>query len=208
MAEDHRSQASRPGGEPGPAELDAATLDRCRTQDPMAFRAFVVRYQRPVFARLARLCGPGPHVDDLAQEVFLKAYRALPRFDAGQAARPSTWLLTIATRTAVDALRAGVRPARPAEATAADSDAGPALATETPERAHGRRQLARALERATAALPEDQRVAFLLFEVEGLSLAEIAATLEIPEATVKTRLFRARERLRQQLGALWEELHG
>src|SRR5208283_5050811 len=86
-------------------ELDGATLDRARARDPVAMRAFVVRYQRPVFALLSRLVGRGPHVEDLAQETFLRAFRALPGFDPAGAARASTWLLTIATRLALDARR-------------------------------------------------------------------------------------------------------
>jgi hypothetical protein len=62
-------------------ELDRATLLLCRARDKAAFRAFVVHYQRAVFACLSRMLGRGPHVDDLAQEVFLRAYRAMPAFD-------------------------------------------------------------------------------------------------------------------------------
>lgn len=76
-----------------PAELDRPTLVRCKAHDREAFRAFVVRYQRPVFACLSRMLGRGPHVEDLAQEVFLRAYRAMPTFDLDGAAKPSTWLL-------------------------------------------------------------------------------------------------------------------
>src|SRR3954471_5738975 len=86
-----------------PAPLDAAVLARCRAQDPMAFRAFVVRYERMVFALLSRMLGHGPEVEDLAQETFVRAYRAFPEFDLAGAAKPSTWLLTIATRLALDA---------------------------------------------------------------------------------------------------------
>ncbi len=72
-------------------EIDRATLVRCKSGDPLAFRAFVVRYERPVFALLSRMLGSGPHVEDLAQETFLRAYRAFPGFDPDGAARPSTW---------------------------------------------------------------------------------------------------------------------
>ena len=71
-------------------ELDEASLAACRAGDAAALRAFVLRYQRTVFAYLSRTLGAGPHVDDLAQEVFLRALRAMPRFDAARAARPST----------------------------------------------------------------------------------------------------------------------
>src|SRR6476620_6356281 len=92
---------SREGSPPAP--LDAAVLERCCAQDPMAFRAFVVRYERMVFALLSRMLGHGPEVEDLAQETFVRAYRAFPGFDPAGAAKPSTWLLTMATRLALDA---------------------------------------------------------------------------------------------------------
>src|SRR6187399_1708942 len=70
---------SREGTSPQP--LDAGVLARCRAQDPMAFRAFVVRYERMVFALLSRMLGHGPDVEDLAQETFVRAFRAFPSFD-------------------------------------------------------------------------------------------------------------------------------
>src|SRR5262245_41485036 len=92
-----------PPAPPRAAELARDVLVRCRARDPMAFRAFVVRYERPVFALLSRLLGRGPHVEDLAQEAFLRAFRAFPTFDVDRDAKPSTWILTIATRLALDA---------------------------------------------------------------------------------------------------------
>src|SRR5262245_33013154 len=86
-----------------PPPLEDAVLVRCRAQDPMAFRAFVVRYEAMVFALLSRMRGRGADVEDLAQETFVRAYRAFPSFDPGGSAKVSTWLLTIATRLALDA---------------------------------------------------------------------------------------------------------
>src|SRR5262245_60722258 len=83
-----------------PDEVDRETLRRCQAGEAAALRLFVTRYQRPVFALLSRLLGPGPHVEDLAQETFLRALRALSGFDLDGSARASTWLLTIATRLA------------------------------------------------------------------------------------------------------------
>src|ERR1043166_8195800 len=82
--------------------LDPGVISRCRAQDPMAFRAFVVRYERMVFARLSRMIGRGSEVEDLAQETFVRAFRAFPDFDPSGPAKVSTWLLTIATRLALD----------------------------------------------------------------------------------------------------------
>jgi RNA polymerase sigma-70 factor (ECF subfamily) len=178
------------------AELDAATLARCTRQDPMAFRAFVARYERAVFALLSRLLGRGPHVEDLAQEAFLRAFRAFPRFDPTHEARPSTWLLTIATRLALDTRRNsafGPSSAQPLEAALHLASPG------DPETERGRRELGEAIARAAAELTDDQRAVFVLAEFHDLSHAEIARAVGVPEATVKTRLFRAREHMRARL---------
>jgi RNA polymerase sigma-70 factor (ECF subfamily) len=183
-------------------ELDRATLAGCRAQDPRAFRAFVVRYQRAVFACLSRIVGHGPHVEDLAQDVFLRAFRAMPTFDLDGAAKPSTWLLTIATRAALDARKRKVVPIRPLEEGTHVAQ-GP-----TPEASLAQGELGRAIESAAATLPDDQRAAFVLAEYHGFSLAEIGLALGTPEATAKTRVFRARERLRAALGDAWKAWDG
>jgi RNA polymerase sigma-70 factor (ECF subfamily) len=176
-------------------EIDRATLVRCKARDPIAFRAFVVRYERAVFALLSRLLGRGPHVEDLAQETFLRAYRALPAFDIDLPTRPSAWLLTIATRLALDA-----RKKRTIEIVGAE-----AIDASTPETERARHALGRAIEAAARTLPDDQRAAFVLAECHGMTTAEIAGALDVPEATAKTRLFRAREKMRERLRAVKEE---
>ncbi len=182
-----------------PGELDRATLARCRSGDASAFRAFVRRYERPVFACLSRMLGPGPHVEDLAQDVFLRAFRAFPTFDLDATAKPSTWLLTIATRLALDARKRRVIPIRPLD----DEQAGRVATAQTPETERIRSELAQLIEKAAAQLPDDQRAAIVLGEYHGFTMAEIAAAMDIPEATAKTRLFRARERMRALLGDDW-----
>jgi RNA polymerase sigma-70 factor (ECF subfamily) len=166
----------------------------------MAFRAFVVRYERMVFALLSRMLGHGPEVEDLAQETFVRAYRAFPEFDLAGAAKPSTWLLTIATRLALDA-----RKKRKFDQTSLDDDdsAQHARTGSTPEIALERRQLGRAISEAAARLPDDQCAALVLAELHGLSIAEIAEALGVPENTAKTRLFRAREKMREALKSEW-----
>jgi RNA polymerase sigma-70 factor (ECF subfamily) len=175
-------------------ELDRVTLVRCRAQNPMAFQAFVVRYERVVFAVLSQMLGRGPHVDDLAQETFLRAYVAFPRFDLDRAP-PSRWLLTIATRLALHE-KTKRRPVLTETAEAAE--------TTTPETESARRELGEAIESAIAELSKDQRAVFVLAELHDWSLQEIAEALEVPQNTVKTRLFRAREKLRSRL----ERHHG
>ncbi len=180
-----------------PAPLDAGVVARCRAQDPMAFRAFVVRYERMVFALLSRMLGRGPEIEDLAQETFVRAFRAFPEFDPNGAAKPSTWLLTIATRLALDARKK--KKLERADVQEADE----AAAHSTPELTLERRELGRALAEAAMELPDDQRAALLLAELHGLSIAEIAQALEVPENTAKTRLFRAREKMREALRDEW-----
>jgi len=181
--------ASPPAREP---ELDAGLLARCAAGDPEAFRAFVERYQVVVFALMSRLTGRGPHLEDLAQETFVRAYRALPGFDGSGSARLSTWLLTIGTRVAIDVRRKSNRSkAYLLEVLQSAPPAGPA----TPEHLFARRELIGAIQRAAGELPEHQRVAFVLSEFHDFSLREIAEALGISEGTVKTRLFRARQKL-------------
>jgi RNA polymerase sigma-70 factor (ECF subfamily) len=180
-----------------PASLDAGVLRRCRGQDPMAFRAFVVRYERMVFALLSRMLGHGPEVEDLAQETFVRAFRAFPGFDLDGPAKVSTWLLTIATRLALDARKKKRADTEPLDA------AVPTAAPSTPEMHLERRELGRAIADAAAALPDDQRAALVLADVHGLSILEIADALDVPENTAKTRLFRAREKMRAALRGEW-----
>ena len=182
-----------------PNELGRDVLARCKAGDPVAFRAFVGRYERMVFALLSRMLGRGPHVEDLAQEVFLRAFRALPSFDLDRDAKPSTWLLTIATRAALDTKKRAV------VATVPLDNAAHAASAATPETEQRRSELRASLARAVAELPDDQRAAFVLAEFHGQTMAEIAEILGVPENTVKTRLFRARTKLQDALGALLEE---
>jgi RNA polymerase sigma-70 factor (ECF subfamily) len=174
-------------------ELDLSTLERCRAHDPVAFRAFVVRYQGAVFAVLARILGRVPELEDLAQDSFLKAYQALPRFDPGGSAKVSTWLLTIATRVALDAAKRKHVPIQALDA-AVEVAGG-----ESPEQLRERRTLGNALSDAALQLSEEQRAAFVLWHFHGFTLEEMVNALGCPAATVKTRLFRARQRLREIL---------
>jgi RNA polymerase sigma-70 factor (ECF subfamily) len=178
-------------------ELSRATLEACKARDPTAFRRFVVAYERAVFALISRVTGPGAHVRDLAQEAFVRAYQAFPRFDLDGSATPSTWLLTIAVRVALNARRQASRAAR----SASLDDAANVPDASTPEVERSRRELGRAIERAAGELSDEQRATFVLAEFHGLSIAEIAVALETPENTVKTRLFRARAHLRERLSA-------
>jgi RNA polymerase sigma-70 factor (ECF subfamily) len=189
----------RPAIEP---ELSLPVLEACRRGEAAALRTFVVRYERLVFAFLSRTLGRGPRVEDLAQETFLRALRAFPRFDASNPARPSTWLLTIASRLVQDERRRNRHAGVPVPPQFESQDVPNPT---TPETEQSRSELGRAIARAIDELPGEQRDAFVLAEFHGLEMKEIARVLAIAEGTAKTRLFRARERLRELLQPLWEK---
>ena len=180
-----------------PGEIGEDVLERCQRGDRLALRIFVNQYQRPVFAFLSRMTGAGPQVEDLAQEVFLRAYQALPRYQPRDGARLSTWLLTIAVRLVLDE-RKRRRPVLVplTEQLAAEQP--------SPESVRHRREIVEAFERAAAQLPDEQRAVFVLAQFHGLSMAQIAEAVGAAEGTVKTRLHRARSRLRQLMSETQE----
>jgi len=187
------------GGAAFPAEADAAILASCARGDPLSLRWFVVRYQPLVFAYLSRTLGHGAHVEDLAQDVFLRAFRAIGQFEARGSSRCSTWLLTIAANAAIDFRR------RRREVLC-DGKTDPDLVDfATPETEHYRGEIGLALQRAASSLPDEQRDAFVLAEFHDLSMEEMAAVAGVPVGTIKARLSRARARLRELLGEMWEE---
>jgi RNA polymerase sigma-70 factor, ECF subfamily len=173
-------------------ELPPAVVLRCIRQDPVAFRLLVSRYESAVFACVSRVLGGVGDVEDLAQETFLRAFRAFPTFDPAGPARVSTWLLTIATRLALDVRRR--------HRTSGAIDPGLwAPTSPDPEAALQRHEERAGLVEAIALLDDDQRAAFVLFTFHDRTIAEIASALGVQEATVKTRLHRARSRLRDAL---------
>jgi RNA polymerase sigma-70 factor, ECF subfamily len=179
-----------------PPELDELTLARAQRGDDAACRALVVRYQGPVFAMLGRMLGGSGPVEDLAQETFLRVFRALPGFRPAGPARLSSWILTIATRLALDELRRR----RPRLTGERDDriDELPAIELGVADR----RALGIAIEAAIAALPVEHRATFLLRELHGLEYRAIADTLQIDIDSVKSRLFRARAALQRALAPL------
>ena len=171
--------------------------------DRTAARAFIRRFQRPVAAVLRRMLRPSglDHLtEDLAQETFVRAFAALPRFDVDGPAKVSTWIVTIATRLALQQLQKRRLP------TEALGDAAvPVAPAGTAADAQARRAaLGRAIERAVADLAPPHRAAWVLREFHDLDYAEIAEALDIDIGTVKSRLSRARTALRT---ALAEERH-
>jgi len=183
----------------GPAELDELTLKRAQRGEAAACTALVQCYQRPVFAVVSRILAPSGRraaVEDVAQETFLRVFRALPSWDARGGAKLSTWILTIATRAALNELRR-----RPPGPSLFPDDAALATAPAPVEL----RSLGHAIERAVAALSPEFRAAFVLREFHELSYEEIARALDVDVGTVKSRLSRARTALQ---AALAEVHHG
>jgi RNA polymerase sigma-70 factor (ECF subfamily) len=189
---DSRSEAAGPV-----AELDEVTLRLAQRGEQAACRALVERYQRPVFALLHRMLGAarGGRVEDLAQDTFLQVFRALAGFAPLGPARLSTWILTIASRRAIDELRRDGRGEVRATPLGDDDAVAPGRADDG---ARGR-ALAGRVAAAVDRLAPEQRAALLLREYHGLEYAEIARALDIEPGTVKSRLSRARAELRRAL---------
>ncbi len=182
-------------------ELDAITLGRAQKGDRAAQAALIHRYQQPVFALLWRIAGPERAlVEDLAQETFLRVLRALPRFEPSGRARLVTWILTIATRLAINHTRS--RVVRSQDVV---PPGGVPAALLPPDQDAERRKLGTALLGAIEALGPQFRAAFLLRELHGLRYEEIAEALEVDVGTVKSRLSRARALLQRALAELHDD---
>jgi RNA polymerase sigma factor (sigma-70 family) len=176
-------------------EIDELTLARARRGESPALSALVRHYQRPVYALVARLLvgRRAEALDDVAQEAFLRVCRGLPRFSPDGTARLSTWILTVTTRTCLNALRDGRR------ALALQPDAEPDVSPGDPEQTAVERQRRRRVEAAMAALPEEMRAVLVLRAYHDFDYDEIAAALGLEIGTVKSRLGRARAALREVL---------
>ncbi len=182
--------------------LDELTLRRAQRGDERAWRALIERFQHPVHAVIWRLlAGRARHrVEDLVQETFVRVLRALPAFDPAGPATLSTWILTIATRVALNELRRAEMAAIVVEP--------PAPRGERADVAADRQRIGAAIAAGVATLPEGQRAVFVLREYHDLDYAEIASALELDLGTVKSRLARARTALRTHLASLLPELRG
>lgn len=175
---------------------DAELLASARAGDPDAFATLVGRYEVRI-VRLVRGMVPESDTEDVTQEAFLKAFRKIGDFDGRSSFY--TWLYRIAANTAMD-WRKKERHRRhaPLPEGPEGEDAVPSLEA-GPETAVTRRELAARIDAAIASLPEKYREILLLREIEGLSYEEISKELGMSKGTVESRLFRARERLREVL---------
>jgi RNA polymerase sigma-70 factor (ECF subfamily) len=184
-----------------PAELDEISLRRAQRGDENAFRILIERYQRPVFDLLYRMLNrthAQDRVEDLTQDTFVRVYSALERFNPAGSARLSTWILTIATRLALNELRKTRRTTVPLATVETLSTAA------NGEDALARRQVGDALIAAVANLDEKHRAVVILREYHGFEYGDIATTLDINVNTVKSRLARARQSLRLALREVYD----
>ena len=173
---------------------DAALLARLRTGDTRAFEELVTTYQHRLFGVALRMLGSRAEAEEIAQETFLRAHRALGEF-RGEA-RLGTWLYAIASRLCLNRLAAASRRHEVPDDTALQQQpAEGADAAAVLEQ----RELQAALHDAVAALPEERRIVVVLRDLEGLAYEEIAEVLGLPLNTVRSRLHRARLDLKAKL---------
>ena len=183
-------------------DIDQQLVERVQRGDKAAFNLLVVKYQRKIFRLLSRLIRDQAEIEDVAQEAFIKAYRALPNFRGESAFY--TWLYRIAINTAKNYLVSQGRRAptsTPTDIEDAETfdDSDHLRDLNTPDSMLVTKQVGEAVNRAIDRLPEDLRTAIVLRELEGLSYEEIAESMQCPIGTVRSRIFRAREAIASEL---------
>ena len=188
----------------GEQNTDQALVERVQSGDKKAFDLLVLKYQQRIMKVLSRYVRDHSEVQDLAQEAFIKAYRALPNFRGDSAFY--TWLYRIAINTAKNFVVAqGRRPPNDdIEATEAEQYDGESALKDyaSPERETLRDEIKETVFKAIDELPEDLKTAITLRELEGMSYEEIADAMDCPIGTVRSRIFRAREAIDTQLRPL------
>ena len=191
-------------------DADALLVDRVKRGDVKAFEMLVVKYQRRIERLIGRMVRDVDLVPDIAQETFIRAYRALPQFRGDSAFY--TWLYRIAVNTAKKALVELKRDPLVSEtalSASRDEDENETSRVEnelsdgeTPDAVLATKEIAATVNAAIAALSEDLRQAITLREIEGLSYEEIAQVMNCPIGTVRSRIFRAREAIAERLRPL------
>ena len=196
------------------ADADALLVERVKLGDTRAFEMLVVKYQRRIERLISRMVRDTDLVQDIAQETFIRVYRALPQFRGDSAFY--TWLYRIAVNTAKKMLMDMKRDPLVLESATHNGDDGEETSRaeselsdgETPEAILASKEIAAAVNAAVEALSEDLRQAITLREIEGLSYEEIADLMNCPIGTVRSRIFRAREAIATRLRPLLDTKQG
>lgn len=189
----------------GDREVDQQLVERAQRGDKHAFELLVAKYQRRLGRLISRFVRNAAEAEDVTQDAFIKAYRALPAFRGDSAFY--TWLYRIGINTAKNHLVAQGRRAptsTPFDAEDAEDFEDAALLHEvsTPENELMSKQVVEVVNSSLQELPDDLRTALTLREIEGLSYEEIAAVMDCPIGTVRSRIFRAREAIAANLRPL------
>jgi RNA polymerase sigma-70 factor (ECF subfamily) len=202
---------------PPPPDADTLLVQRTLAGDQRAFEMLVVKYQRRVERLIGRMVRDSDLVQDIAQETFIRAYRALSQF-RGEA-QFYTWLYRIAVNTAKKqlmelkrdpvVLMSSLRSSDDDETSGVEHELNAQVAdAETPEAVLASKEIAEAVNAAMEALPKELGQAIVLREIEGLSYEEIAEVLDCPIGTVRSRIFRAREAISARIKPMLERQTG
>ena len=196
-----------------PLDTDAMLVERTVAGDQKAYELLVIKYQRRIQRLIGRMVRDVDLVEDIAQETFIRAYRALAQFRGD--AQFYTWLYRIAVNTAKKALMELKRDPTVSENSfkSADDDETSPLeneltSSETPEAILASKEIAMMVNAAMEALPEELRQAITLREIDGLSYEEIADAMSCPIGTVRSRIFRAREAISEKVKPMLENKSG
>lgn len=196
-----------------PADSDLLLVERSVAGDHKAFELLVIKYQRRIQRLIGRMVRDVDLVEDIAQETFIRAYRALAQFRGD--AQFYTWLYRIAVNTAKKALMDMKRDPTVSENSFKSSDddetsmlENELTSSETPDAVLASKEIAEMVNSAMEALPEELRQAITLREIEGLTYEEISEAMNCPIGTVRSRIFRAREAISQRIKPLLENQSG
>lgn len=194
-------------------DSDLMLVERTVAGDDRAFELLVIKYQRRIQRLVGRMVRDVDLVEDIAQETFIRAYKALHQFRGD--AQFYTWLYRIAVNTAKKSLLELKRDLTVSESFFKTDDddetktsRNEPTADETPETVYAAKEIAAMVNTALAALPEDLRQAVTLREIEGLSYEEISAAMNCPIGTVRSRIFRAREAISAKVKPMLENQSG
>lgn len=203
-----------PPAQPSTDNSDLLLVERTLAGDQHAFELLVIKYQRRIQRLISRMVRDSDLVEDIAQETFIRAYRALHQFRGD--AQFYTWLYRIAVNTAkkflLDLKRdplvtlTALQPDGEEDETSRPGNEP--TTDETPESVLAASEIAQAVNAAMEALPEDLRQAVTLREIEGLSYEDIAAAMDCPIGTVRSRIFRAREAISARVRPMLEHQSG